>query len=300
MDGLHSRFKKAKDQEVGNAPNLTCALAYARPCCQGKGYAFKAGLMFAQANICDCVLQCHNCRGRSLKVDDFGRARNCVEPAPQMVTNLYNEAKVPTRYFSASLQGFSNYSGNGREVLGFVQNWLEASKQKPLRGFILSGAVGVGKTFLLAALVKALVVRGYSAAFVDFFQLLARLRQAYADDKSDVSLLQPLLEADVLLIDELGKGRNTEWELTILDQLVMGRYNANRPIIASTNFSLEDKPIHWDLNKQLDSDQPMGSGFHDLQFGFLSQRVGPRIYSRLQEMCALVELRGENFRAKSL
>ena len=74
-----------------------------------------------------------------------------------------------------------------------------------------------------------------------FSELLSELRQGYSDGKSDVEIIEPHLRADLLIIDDLGKGRNTDWELSILDTLISERYNRNQLIMATTNFTEQEE-----------------------------------------------------------
>src|SRR3989304_2730323 len=96
-------------------------------------------------------------------------------------------------------------------------------------------------------------------------------------------VLLPLIETEVLVIDELGKGRSSEWELNILDQLISKRYNASKITLITTNYVSED-------NKQ-----KKGSG-HSSQNEdqeTLENRVGSRIASRLREMCEFIPIEGD-------
>src|SRR5690606_37380996 len=110
-------------------------------------------------------------------------------------------------------------------------------------------------------------------------------------------VLGPLLSVDVLIIDELGKGRNSDWELTILDQLVTGRYKQNKTIIASTNYLLRgsDEKRHL-FNLDLEQPGAARGGFSPLTFESLESRIGKRIYSRLCEMCLFWEINGKDMR----
>jgi len=90
----------------------------------------------------------------------------------------------------------------------------------------------------------------------------------------------------VLAIDELGKGRNTEFEGTVLDELVSRRYNAGRTILATTNYT-----------------PGVSQGIATPEFATgkrpaLIDRVGDRVYSRLVEMCSMVQIEGEEYRLK--
>ena len=90
-----------------------------------------------------------------------------------------------------------------------------------------------------------------------FSHLLADLKSGFDRGVGASSLLDPLVQVDVLAIDELGKGRNTEFEGTVLDELVSRRYNAAAPIIGTTNLS--GAPGHQkkvpNLAMRADSDQ---------------------------------------------
>ena len=99
----------------------------------------------------------------------------------------------------------------------------------------------------------------------------------------------------------MGKGRNTDFELVILDQLVMGRYNQNRAIVASTNCYLHSrtetqKRQLYDIPLDQTPEQAGTSGFASSQFGTLESRVGERIFSRLLETCTMLDLSGRDFR----
>lgn len=277
-----------------------CQLKMRLPCCQGYGYQWRGQGAFVRAELCECVKGCGSCSGQA-RFTYEGVASSCVVPNPLRVINMINAAKIPSRYGGASLEGFSNLSGNGLQVKELLQKWLQGYLAEPENGLVLDGPVGVGKTYLLAALARAAAMAGRSVKFVDFFQLLSELKGIYSQSGSDSSILTPLINVDLLVIDEMGKGRNTDWELSILDQLVMGRYNQNKIILASTNYStlpakrgakmpLVERPL----------DQPE-VGFREHQFEqSLEERVGERIYSRLLETCELVHITGQDYRRRGL
>lgn len=271
-----------------------CAIKKKLSCCDGIGYRLDLSGPWTQAQLCSCVTSCPSCFGR-LRHMENGISVSCREPSPSRVVNIINDAGLPMHYGSARLDQFSNFTGNGREVLSFVHKWLAEFNPKSSKGLLIGGPIGVGKTYLIAALLKNLAARGHSVKFVDFFQLLSELKAGYAADKADASILNPLMHVDVLFIDELGKGRNNDWELSILDQMVMGRYNHNKIIVGTTNYGLHpQRRGAVGLNAHLDDS--IKSGFNLDTYESLESRVGPRIFSRLIEMSRIVELTGDNVR----
>lgn len=266
-------------------PEIPCALSARNPCCRGRGYLVRANGPYAKAELCSCVLKCQNCLGLAQKVVNRV-VRPCRIPPPRKVVNLYNQAMIPSRYASAHLGIFKNMTGNCPFVVQEIKQWLRYFRTTSERkGLILSGPVGVGKTYLITALAKSLAEQGVSTRFVDFFQLLSHIRAAYSENKSDQDILRPLIAVDVLIIDELGKGRNTDFEAVVLDQIVMNRYNENKILVASTNLSLKETAQDDD-----------NSSFN--YFGSFEARVGKRIYSRLLETTKFIEMQGDDFRKK--
>jgi DNA replication protein DnaC len=280
------------------ATDLGCALDQKASCCDGIGFKLTPKGSLTHAELCSCVRECPSCFGQNRRLVE-GVARTCRIPAPSRVVTLINNACLPARYSTARLDSFCNFSGNGKDIVQRVAQWSRSFDPDRPRGLILGGPVGVGKTYLLAAIAKNFASRGISIRFVDFFQLLLELKAGYANDKNDATLLNELIDVDILLVDELGKGRNSDWEASVLDQLVMGRYNRNKIIVASTNYDLKPSDRVQLGHGALDEKKPSG-GFELDRYESLEQRVGSRIYSRLFETSDFLELTGEDFRKRSL
>ena len=128
-----------------------------------------------------------------------------------------------------------------------------------------------------------------------FSELLSELRQGYSDGKSDVEIIEPHLRADLLIIDDLGKGRNTDWELSILDTLISERYNRNQLIMATTNFTEQEETTLKE--RSLAGDKADKEHYIS---DTIRKRVGERIYSRLQEMCYFENLSGPDRRTEDV
>lgn len=268
-------------------PEAPCALKAPSPCsCRGRGYVIRPVGAFTKAELCTCVLKCRRCFGTAQQTSNR-IATSCRSPSPRKVVSFINAAAIPSRYANAHMGVFDNATGNCLRVVNRLRGWLSDFDPRKRKGLVISGTVGVGKTYLITALARALAEKGLSVRFVDFFQLLSQIRAAYAENKSDQTILRPLLRADILFVDELGKGRNTDFEAVVLDQLVINRYNENKILVASTNLYLGKKRLD-ELDKEK---QPVFK-----EIGSLEERVGERIFSRLKETAEFIEIRGKDFR----
>ncbi|HSP80758.1 MAG TPA: ATP-binding protein, partial [Myxococcaceae bacterium] len=157
------------------------------------------------------------------------------------------------------------------------------------KGFILSGSVGTGKTHLLAATLSHLVLEvGVQARYVEISLLYATIRRGFQDGKSGGEIIGPLSEVEVLAIDELGKGRGSQFEMDTLDELIARRYNAGKTTLFATNYSLEPerRGVRSTPNGYRTTEDAKNS-LRDTEL--LRERVGERIYSRLCEMCTFIE-----------
>ncbi|MEY4630104.1 MAG: cell division protein ZapE [Pseudomonadota bacterium] len=288
---------KSNSGSTGAQGAPVCQMKIPQSCCAGKGYVLGVEGPVVKAAVCKCITGCLICQGQARRVID-GMSQLCASPSPRIVAGILSAAQLPARYVNANFQGFTNLSGNGRQVVARMQKWATQFTPSAGNGFLLGGSVGVGKTYLLVALAKALAARGFSVQFADFFQLLSELKAGYSDGKADPAMIAPLMACDVLIIDELGKGRNTEWERTIVDTLIQGRYNQRRPVVASTNYALAAEAAPANFNIDLERSTSSRSEFSPEVFGSLESRVGSRVFSRLRETMEFVELTGDDFRRR--
>mgnify|MGYP001157449673 FL=1 len=139
------------------------------------------------------------------------------------------------------------------------------------------GTVGVGKTHLAVSILKGLTERGFSCLFYEFGALLKEIQDSYNPStfSSELSVLAPVLNAEVLVLDELGASKPTDWVRDTLGHIINTRYNDKKLTVFTTNY-LDIRP-----NDREET---------------LEDRIGVRTRSRLFEMCKSVEISGPDYR----
>ena len=251
---------------------------------------------------------CTACRGRE---GSFGRDasgyevfRPCSRRHARRRIELYNTARIGRRYAQATFDTYSPRNQSQANAVETARMWSSMYAAGQARGGLLFwGPVGTGKTHLVLSIFRELTLNaGIPARFVDYGNLLMDLRRSFRAEvgSSEAALMMPLVETEVLIVDELGKGRNTEWELTVLDDLISRRYNADRVTLFTTNHAVAGpkKKAGRGLNPGYDrrrADASIGGGAETLE-----ERLDARIYSRLCEMCDFIRVDGEDFRRTGL
>lgn len=265
------------------------------PICRGNGIAFYTAGEVTAAKLCSCIPLCNRCLDSgtvTALVRGEVRTGRCRCQRPVDRARLFSAAQIPGRYTDATLESYTRgllqHAPESMGVLQEVSRWMGAWRPgQENRGLILHGPVGRGKTHLLVAVVRDLILRhGVPVRFVEFTRLLSQLKAGYSAGQSGSSVIDPLVSIPVLAIDELGKGRLTDWELTIIDEIISRRYNAMACTLGSTNF----RPV------AATGAAPANAALVDVNPQTLGDRVGDRVLSRLEEMCDFVELTGRDFR----
>ncbi len=291
-----AKGSQATDAQATGARATTGApRATACTLCGGSGVIIAPEGSQAEAKVCACSVRCLTCRGAKFLFDKDGEgrelARLCECEVRRQRVRLYNEAGIPAKYADARLNEGrrDRYNKEAYDTFWFLAKDYERGH----KGILLMGGAGVGKTYLVCAFLHELIFRhGVPAQFRDFFHLLSDLRSGYGQDKPESELIQPLVDVEVLAIDELGKGRNTPWEQNILDVIISHRYNGKKTTIFTSNYTESKESTLSEPLRGKDSVAAEAVHVRDT----LLERVGPRIYSRLKEMCHPVTMKGPDRR----
>jgi DNA replication protein DnaC len=194
-------------------------------------------------------------------------------------------ARIPERYRHHDFENFdtdqhgwegetAKWSRSLTEAKIVVQGFVKEFPVGSENGLLLMGTCGVGKTHLVIAALKHIIQRGHSGIFYDYRELLKEIQDSYNPENpiSEMSVLEPVLKAEVLVLDDIGSSKPSPWALETVGHILNTRYNEKRVTLLTTNF--------------LDSANDET----------LSKRIGERIRSRLYEMCRTVEILAPDYR----
>jgi len=200
---------------------------------------------------------CPDCRGRGWKVvpdGGAGKAVPCECRHREHTELLLEKAGIPDRYRRCTLQNFNTANpdpavqatlvrarkAGERYVKTFVK---DDSFQEA--GLLFVGPPGIGKTHLAAAVLKELIQRyNVHGLFIDFTTLLHQIRSTFegSSEETKREILDPVIHAEVLVFDELGAQKPTDWVRETLYYILNTRYTRRLPTIFTTNFPLE-RPV---------------------------------------------------------
>jgi DNA replication protein DnaC len=262
-------------------------------------------------------------RGKSRKVFEADDSAGSASGAPQVVERVavpcicvaedrtaqkIRRARIPVRYRDCNFESFetdNEYADLDAVACAPYQRSLQQAKvvmqgfarDFPLsvhHGLLLIGPCGVGKTHLAVAALYEIVLRGHSGLFYDYRELLKEIQDSYNPESqsTEMSVLEPVLKTDLLLLDDLGSSKPSLWALETVGHILSSRYNDNRLTLLTTNF-LDAEPAPSSGDRAFL--QSSGSRLSSLEDS-LSDRIGKRIRSRLFEMCRTVEIDAPDYR----
>jgi DNA replication protein DnaC len=170
----------------------------------------------------------------------------------------------------------------------------------PDTGLLMMGPCGAGKTHLAVAALRQIVLRGHTGLFYDYRELLKEIQGSYNPESqtSELGVLEPVLTADVLLLDDLGAGKPSPWALETVGHILNSRYNEKRVTLLTTNYldSAGPAPSPTSMPASRRTLLPSGQAVSAAREDSLTDRLGMRIRSRLYEMCRTVELFAPDYR----
>ena len=240
----------------------------------------------------DGLIHCKACKGqRQTVVPNFGKPGyfmpRCVCPCQAEAERKRKEAAAQRermeRIKRRKAQGlqdrylydytFANDNGENplmAKAHAYVEHWEEAFRNNT--GLLLFGDVGTGKSFFAGCIANALLDRDVPVLMTNFPSILNRLTGMFSEDRAE--FIASLELYDLLIIDDLGVERSTEYAMEQMFHVIDSRYRSRKPMIITTNLRLEEIKNPPDL-------------------------AHARIYDRILERCAPILFAGKNFREEN-
>lgn len=237
---------------------------------------------------------CAVCSGSGFEiVEQDGRefARTCVcRRSSSGELGPLARCRIPARYehcdFDAFTPGNESLLAALRKSRAYTENYPFLNPADEGLGLLFTGDTGVGKTHLAVSVLKELVEKkGVRAQFWDFNELIREIKDSYNPETktTEVQVLAPIVEMDVLVLDDLGAWKMTDWMNDTLFYILNSRYMAKKATIITTNFQDADR-------EAVLAADPLR------RREFLVERIGQRLRSRLMEMCVVIPVKGKDHR----
>jgi len=236
---------------------------------------------------------CEKCGGSGWIVhrkDGLSGVERCECRAISRIEHTFAAAQIPPLYENASFENFllpeKNPVGHTAmakvmvDVRGYAREF-PATKQP---GLLFIGDPGVGKTHLAVAVLRSLIGKGFEGIFYDYQNLLDRIRTSYnpASGASDKEAYRAVLDAEILLLDDLGAHRVTDWVEDTVTSIITWRCNHKKPTLVTTNLADADAGT-----TVVERGNAIQSPSTRITVG---ERIGLRARSRLFEMCRVIKM----------
>ncbi len=220
---------------------------------------------------------CDDTGWKPLEQDGAQRVVRCDCWRERLGRERLADANIPKRYQHCTLANFTAYNENLEKAVALARRVAEGFPVVT-KGLLLEGQPGVGKTHVAVAVLKqAIQSSGARGVFYDTRDLLRIIRSTYDPSirTTELEVLQPVMHTDILVLDDLGAEKTSEWVEETMNLIVNTRYNEKRLTMFTSNY--EDIPDDTDPNSLL-------------------FRIGHRMRSRLHEMCEFVVMDGGDYR----
>jgi DNA replication protein DnaC len=234
----------------------------------------------------NCPL-CHGTGWKQVQLENRLAVVRCDCYQKSKLDRLIEKANIPPRYESCSFENFSPITEKLALVRAVALRYVEDYPSVEC-GLLILGPCGVGKTHLAVSILRELIQRhAVNGLFCDFRELLKKIQNSYnpVSQASEMQILEPVLASEVLVMDDLGAERPTEWVRDTFAYIINTRYNQKATTLITSNFedSLKDRIV-------------LSDGSHIGSEETLTDRIGLRLRSRLYEMCKVIRIEGSDFR----
>lgn len=223
---------------------------------------------------------------------------SCRMTAIQNTDHLVAASRIDKAYAKMSWSDYQPENEKQREALRISQRYVESFPNleevfASCTGLLYTGPCGTGKTHLAVCVLKGALEKGFRGLFVDFLELLRNVKDSYDpnSESSALEVLQPILDTDILVLDDFGSHHITGWVKDTVFDIINYRYRKQKPVIVTTNLPLEAPSSS--------RDSLVGTSEYDrrkTEPRTLEERLGAAVLSRLLESCLVISLDGQDYR----
>lgn len=211
------------------------------------------------------------------KYDELSEKEKIKEFNLKQIDKLFQNNNLGKRQLNSTFENYKITNKNKKaydNAKKYVNKLINGETDK---GLFITGTYGVGKTYLASCIANEVTKNKITVVFGTLIQLLDYIKDTYKDsDMSDKEYLNLYSSVDLLIIDDLGKEKPTEWVLEKLFLIVNNRYNNYLPIVITTNYNRNQLRERLCVNK--------------------NYSMVDSIISRLYEMCGGIEIKDEDHR----
>lgn len=205
---------------------------------------------------------CPKCFGSGVLIEDgVCIPCDCGAWAVEGFRQRHSRARIPKRFGRKTLKAFRAPKNDTvrTTILHEARAYVSMFAENPERGLLLVGGTGSGKTHVAVGILIEVLRQGFTGVYYNVTDLLSDLRSTFdsRNDLQEATILDEVASVDLLVLDDLGAEKASDWVRDRLYLIVNTRYEAEKATIITTNCD--------DLD--------------------LKERVGPRIVSRTYEMC---------------
>ncbi len=188
---------------------------------------------------CECVVEREEAKIR--EAQNFAKKRE--------IEKLFSISNLGERFSKSTFESFLDRNGSETAYKVAVK-YVKTFKEWNGESLMLWGEPGNGKTHLAAAIVNELSKKGYIVVFQSVPELLQRIRSTFNSEnkENETQIMRALLECDLLILDDIGAEKTTEWVEEKLFNIIDGRYRKELPTLYTSN--LEPKELKNQVGKR--------------------------------------------------
>lgn len=239
--------------------------------------------IFSWCTVIDCDCEEYKKNKEIKRIQELEEIRKREEQERKIeykrkIEKLFEQSNISKRGMKRTFETFEINEENNRVYTmakKYVDLWEKYKDEGT--GLIFIGRYGTGKTHLAFAIANSLLIQGVPVIYETFINLMEKLKESYSNESLDYyEIIKLYCECDLLIIDDLGKERPSEWVLEKLFQIVNTRYENMLPIIITTNYN----------EKELVKRLSIGN----------DGKTAESLVSRLNEICLEIDTNFQDYR----